>query len=167
MGSEHADRFTWERAIRDPKVGMPRELLCLALLLATYSTGKTGDGIKVSESTLRDVLGYSHVRSVRRLIAELRDGYGVIWRVRHGNQHSPAEYALVIPDDLTGRAEAARDFRAFDRARASRLLKIHRAPDAERPVQTGRAPDAERPSTGRSATRAPDAKRPPTKKSTK
>ena len=138
LGSVHADRFTWEQAVRDPKVGMPRELLCLALLLATYSTGKTGGDIRVSESTLRDILGYDHERSVRRLIAELRDGYGVIRRIRHGNQKSgPAEYALVIPGDLAERAGAARDRRAADLARASRRPKTRRAPDAVRPVQGG------------------------------
>ena len=126
-----ADRFTWERTIRDPKVGMPRELLCVALLLATYSTGKTGDDIKVSASTLRDALGYDHERSVRRLVAELRDGYGVIRRVRHGGRYRPAEYALVLPGDLAGRAEAARDRRAADLARPSRQRKT----DAPRPVQ--------------------------------
>ncbi len=137
-----SDRFTWERAIRDPKVGMPRDVLCLALLLATYSTGKTGGDIRVSEAALADDLGYDHERSVRRLVAELRDGYGVIRRVRHGNQSGPAEYALVIPGDLAGRAEAARDRRAADLARASRRPERHRAPDAVRPVRPGSAPDA-------------------------
>ena len=135
-GSVPADRFTWERAVRDPKVGMHRDLLCLALLLATYSTGKTGGGIKVSEAALADDLGYDDERSVRRLIAELRDGYGVIRRIRRGNQKSgPAEYALVIPGDLAGRARAARDRRAADLARASRRPETRPAPGAVRPVQ--------------------------------
>jgi hypothetical protein len=169
MGSERADRFTWERAVRDPKVGMPRELLCLALLLATYSTGRTGDGIGVREATLRDVLGYDHERSVRRLIAELRDGYGVIRRTRHGNQYRPAGYALVIPGDLAERSEAARDSRAEDRKRASRQPKTRRAPDAVRPEQSGRAPDAVRPEQMNEhrthSDRAPDAQRPSTGRS--
>jgi hypothetical protein len=161
--SERANRFTWERAIRDPKIGMPRELLCLALLLATYSTGKTGGEIRVSEATLRYVLGYDDERSVRRLVAELRDGYRVIRRVRYGNQYGPAEYALVLPGDLIERAEVVRDGRAADRARPSRQSKTRRAPDALRPEQMRRAPDAPRPErTGEHRThkdRAPDAQR--------
>ena len=131
MGGKRTDRFTWERAVvLDSKIGMPRELLCLALVLAAFSTGQTGGDIKVSEATLRDLLGYDHARSVRRLVAELRDGYGVIRRTRHGNQHSPAEYVLVLPGDLAERAEAARDARAADRARATRRPVARRAPDA-------------------------------------
>jgi hypothetical protein len=154
MDGRRTDRFTWERAVLDPKVGMPRELGYLALVLATYSTGQTGGDISVSEATLRDLLGYDHARSIRRLIAELRDGYGVIERVKHGNQHSPAEYVLVIPGDLAGRGEAARDARVA-RAEANGRPVARGAPDKVRPKQTGEhrtargsAPDIQRPSTG-------------------
>jgi hypothetical protein len=159
MGAERVDRFTWERAVRDPKARMPRDLLCLALVLATHSTGKTGGDIEVSEETLCAILGYRNPRTIRRLMAELRDGYGVISRGRHGNQHDSSKYALVLPaDGLAGRGKAVKDGRAADRARASRTPKARRAPGALRPVHEpehrahkGRAPGAQGPSTGRGA----------------
>ena len=136
-GSVPADRFTWERAVRDPKVGMPRDKLlpgAAARHLQHRQDRRRYQGERVDADGT--ILGYDHERSVRRLIAELRDGYGVIHRVRHGNQKSgPTEYALVIPGDLAERAGAARDRRAADLARASRRPKTRRAPDAVRPVQ--------------------------------
>ena len=127
MGGKRTDRFTWERAVLDSKIGMPRELLCLALVLATYSTGKTGGDIEVSAGALCEVLGYDHARSIRRLLAELRDRYGVIERVKYGSHYRPPVYALVLPGDLAGRAEAARE------AREARLSKDARGPSSKDP----------------------------------
>jgi hypothetical protein len=150
------DRFTWERAIRDHGTAMPRDLLCLGLLLATYSTGKTGGDIEVSEAALAAILGYD-TRAVRRLIAELR-GYGVIERKGGGNRYGPARYVLVLPPaDLAARAERARAARAAERSRASKQPKASR-PGAVLPVkdaldraQDGSRPGAGEPYTGRSA----------------
>jgi hypothetical protein len=161
---EHVDRFTWERLILDPKVGMPRETLLVALLLATWSTGKTGGDIKVSQETLRDVLGYDDSRHVRRLLAELRDDLGIIERVHRGNQHKPTEHALVIPNDLLERAEALRSGREAESARKA----VYRTPsvrsNAKRPAGSAGVPDAGTKSTGRRDTGAADARRPTTKK---
>jgi hypothetical protein len=159
MGGDRADRFTWERAIRSPKAGMPHDLLCLALVLATYSTGKTGGDIEVSEAELCAVLGYRNPRTVRRLMAELRDGYRVIERTGGGNRYAPVRYVLVLPADLARRAGAVRDGRAADRARASKRPKADGfRPGAPRPVKevldrahSGSRPGAEQPYTGRSA----------------
>jgi hypothetical protein len=140
-GGERADRFTWEKAIRDPKTGMPRELLCLALVLATYSTGKTGGDIEVSEAGLAADLGYDSTRAIRYLIAELRDGYGVIQREGGGNRYGTARYVLVLPGDLAERARAARDRRAAERGRASKQPK-RSGPEAGGPVYNSPTPEA-------------------------
>jgi hypothetical protein len=122
------DRFSWERLILDPKVGMSRDTLLVALILATYSTGATGGDIKVGADRVRQQLGYEgDDRYVRRLIAELRDDYGVIWRVRRGNRHNPSEYALVDPGDLLERAERARSKRAGERIRETKRPRERRS----------------------------------------
>lgn len=105
-------RFEWERVIRRIRRGMTRDLVFLALLLATYAD-PDGTRVRPGPATVAEILGCSE-RTARRLIAALVD-LGLLELVRRGSGGGRAgkrkpmasEYRLTLPSDLLEAVELA------------------------------------------------------------
>ncbi|RSD21978.1 hypothetical protein [Amycolatopsis eburnea] len=98
-------RFEWERILR--RIAMPDALARLAFTLATYADA---DGSRVRPGVDQLAADTDKApRSVKRLLAELRDGYGLIAQISRGGGRNgkgrAAEYRLVFPADLLERVE--------------------------------------------------------------
>lgn len=107
-------RFQWERALL--RLDLPGTTKLVALALATYADGETGEDIHPGEDRLAADCGLSD-RVIRRHLATLRTA-GLIERTARGvsNQYRRAadEYALRLPDDLTERVALTPNHPALD-----------------------------------------------------
>ena len=103
---EPVGRFEWEQSLR--MLGIPWETKAFGLLLATYAASD-GDRIHPGEERLARDTGMSE-RTVRRQLTALRETYYLIERTARGADAGRRGgwadmYRLVMPDDITDRAE--------------------------------------------------------------
>lgn len=98
-------RYEWERLIR--RAALPQTVKLLAFVLASYAD-PDGSRVRPGNDVLASVLDLSS-RSVRRLMNELTDRYGLLQLVMRGGgrggQGRTTVYRLTIPTDLLERVE--------------------------------------------------------------
>jgi hypothetical protein len=106
-------RFEWERIIR--QLSLPPMTKLIAMTLATYCTGATGQSMYPGEERLAADCCVS-VRTVRRHLADLRDT-GLIVRTARGraNQYGRTAdtHVLALPVDIADRVPLTKDHPAL------------------------------------------------------
>lgn len=144
-----ARRYEWERIVR--RIVMPKPYKLLALALATYAD-PDGSRIRPGAEVLADVTGDTE-RNVRRLLAALRNRFGLLEIVSRGGgrggRGKASEYRLTIPVDLMERVEMLSpdgrrdeptghlDVRSFDESEDIQVS----GQTADEPVDNSESPD--------------------------
>lgn len=105
---ESVGTYQWIAAVRAARI--PPLTKCVALMLASYATGRSGENARPSQARLAQDVGIG-TRALRNHLKALREDYCLIERVSFGSSTGKAnqtdEYRLVIPSDLLERVDLA------------------------------------------------------------